>query len=330
MNKQYRIGAICVALLSCLICYFSLRNVSFADLENYLQSINYLYLLLAFAMILLGYLCECLILKMLITEDHPFWNYLRIPAIQSVFNAITPFATGGQPSQLIALNQTKVEFGKASSALLVKFMIFQVITFISYFLTFIFNFEKVINGHQHFALVILLGFLINLAGIAFLVAALFAKNFIKKVVMWLVNNFKFVNLKPWETKIVEKVDNFYHQSQIIKADPAKFIKITGLTALQLISTYVIPFFILKSMGVNASLFNVMGTTLLVSLFMSVIPIPGASIGAEYSFATLFATFTSSQSKLMVIMLIWRMVTYYFGILLGTIAWWIPCKKTEEK
>ena len=56
----------------------------------------------------------------------------------------------------------------------------------------------------------------------------------------------------------------------------------------------------------------------VMLMGSFVPIPGGSGGLEYGFIAFFGNFLVG-SKLTAIMLIWRFITYYLGMIVGAIA-----------
>ena len=63
------------------------------------------------------------------------------------------------------------------------------------------------------------------------------------------------------------------------------------------------------------------------LIGSFVPIPGATGGLEYGFMSFYGSFIKG-SKLNAIMLVWRFITYYFGLILGSIVLNIKkeCKK----
>ena len=60
------------------------------------------------------------------------------------------------------------------------------------------------------------------------------------------------------------------------------------------------------------------TSAYVMLIGSFVPIPGASGGLEYGFVSFYGSFITG-STLKAIMLLWRFVTYYFGLIVGSIA-----------
>ena len=61
---------------------------------------------------------------------------------------------------------------------------------------------------------------------------------------------------------------------------------------------------------------------------SFVPIPGGTGGIEYGFLRFFGTFNTGAT-LSAILLIWRFITYYLGMILGGILFSTE-KKGEEK
>lgn len=83
---------------------------------------------------------------------------------------------------------------------------------------------------------------------------------------------------------------------------------------------------LVTLNVPADWASVTQMNIMIIMFMAIIPIPGASGGAEYSFQTLFSTFISANGTLIVGMFLWRFVTYFFGMILGIFGWIFKPKK----
>ena len=66
-----------------------------------------------------------------------------------------------------------------------------------------------------------------------------------------------------------------------------------------------------------NLFLSIVTSAYVMLIGSFVPIPGGSGGLEYGFVAFFGNFLVG-AKLTAVMLIWRFITYYLGIIIGAI------------
>ena len=54
------------------------------------------------------------------------------------------------------------------------------------------------------------------------------------------------------------------------------------------------------------------------LISSFVPLPGATGGIEYAFMSFFGYFITKPT-ISTVMILWRFMTYYLGILLGAIA-----------
>ena len=83
--------------------------------------------------------------------------------------------------------------------------------------------------------------------------------------------------------------------------------------------YVIPLVILYGLNDYKSL-NIYTTIISsahVMLIGSFIPIPGASGGIEYAFTQFYGVFIS-DSTLTLVMLLWRTITYYLGVIIGAV------------
>lgn len=242
-------------------------------------------------------------------------------------------STGGQPSQLAAMIQMGIEGGRATSLLLMKFIIYQVVVFFAYILTIVFGFHMVATKFSGLAIFIAIGLIIHVCSTLFLLAIMFAYNWTKKATNWLMNLLaKFINkarVEKWRKATMEKIETFYAESQKLKQEKKKLIVASLLTILQLLCFYSIPYLVLVCLNVHASWFAVTQMNIMIIMFMAIIPIPGASGGAEYSFQTLFATFVSSNGALVLGMFLWRFATYFFGMILGIFGWIFKPKKIKD-
>ena len=328
MNKKHLWGVAIVLVISGVVLYVDLRSTPIAQLERAARNINLIGLVAVFGLMLLSYVFEASILAVLTKRKYEpkrsKWSFFRIPLIQALFNAITPMSTGGQPSQLAAMVQMGIEGGRATSLLLMKFIIYQIIVFLAYVTTIITGFHMVATKFAGLAIFIAIGFLIHVSSIAFLLAVLFAYNWTKKTANWIMNLLaKFINQKRvdiWRKNTFDKIETFYEESQKLKREKKKLIVCVILTVLQLLCFYSIPYMTLVTLNVPADWASVTQMNVMIIMFMAIIPIPGASGGAEYSFQTLFSTFISSNGTLIVGMFLWRFVTYFFGMILGIFGW----------
>ena len=336
MNKKHLIGVIVVLIISGGVIYFQLKNTPINALLHAAKNLNFLFLALVFGVMFLSYFFEAGILATLSKGDkknYSFWAFLRIPLIQALFNAITPLSTGGQPSQLFAMVQMGMKGARATSILLMKFIIYQICVLFAYVSTIVFGFRMIVGKFSGLAFFILVGFIIHISSIIFLLAIMFAYNWTKKVTLWVMKILeKFFSLKRvdnWRQSTLKQIETFYREGQNLKREKKKLIIAIILTLGQLLCFYSIPYFILLALNVKTSWLAVTAMNIMIIMFMAIVPIPGASGGAEFSFQTLFSTFIHSNTLLVLGMFIWRFTTYFLGLLLGLIGWVIRPKKVEE-
>ena len=337
MNKKHFIGMLIVLLISGFVIWQELRKTPIKALWGASKKLNLTFLLLVLLVMVLSYVCEAAIIWILEHKKgdphRSAWSFFRIPIIQALFNAITPMSTGGQPSQLAAMIQMGMEGGRSTSILLMKFIIYQIVVFFAYVFTIIFGFHTVMTKFAGLAVFIAIGFLIHISSIIFLLAIMFAYRFTKRATNWVMDLLgKFMKkerVEKWRTATLEKIDTFYAESQKLKKEKNKLIISSILTVLQLLFFYSIPFMVLTALNVPCSWSSVTQMNIMVIMFMSIIPIPGASGGAEYSFQTLFSTFVSSHGALILAMFVWRFATYFFGMILGIFGWIFKPKKIKS-
>lgn len=337
MNKKHLWGVLIVLAISAFVLYTDLKSTPLSEILGTAHGLNIWALIMVFGLMLLSYVCEAGILATLAhRKDEPkrsAWSFLRIPIIQALFNAITPMSTGGQPSQLAAMIQMGMEVGRSTSILLMKFIIYQIVVFFAYVFTIIFGFHTVMTKFAGLAVFIAIGFLIHISSIIFLLAIMFAYRFTKRATNWgmdLLGRFmKKERVENWRKATLEKIDTFYAESQKLKKEKNKLVIASVLTILQLLFFYSIPFMVLTALNVPCSWSSVTQMNIMIIMFMAIIPIPGASGGAEYSFQTLFSTFISSHGALILAMFVWRFATYFFGMILGIFGWIFKPKRIKS-
>lgn len=321
------INVIILILVTLLVLYFALKD-DFNEIIDRIMNVNIFYLLLAFLMVILYWLLRSLALHTFTKQfksDSKYSSSLQCILRTQFFNAITPFATGGQPYQIYFLASNGISPTVSTSIIIQNFIVYQialvlfgVIAVVSNFTFHIFDKVALL---QH---LVLLGFVCNTA----VIILMFILSFSKKINRFLVNigiNFltkikvvknKDKQLEDWNNRI----NRFQSGAKRLLKNKTKFIMTVLYNILALAFLYSIPLIMLYGMGdfESFNLSTAIITSAYVMLVGSFVPIPGASGGIEYSFMSFYGTFISG-AKLKAIMLLWRFATYYFGLIVGAIA-----------
>ncbi|USQ69495.1 flippase-like domain-containing protein [Companilactobacillus allii] len=328
MSKKNVFALFIMLGLGFSIFWWEARKINFQSLVTTFQNLNYFWLLIAVLSILLSYGVEALVLHTLLKKDEDrkfgWWEMYRIPLIQALFNAITPFSSGGQPAQLIGLMQSKINAGRASSVLLMKFVIYQTMVLINFIIAMLVSFRSVAEHFSGLATLIVFGMVIHLVTISFLLMIMYYYDFTKKMVHVILKPVLFFLKEEKRDRIlqstIKSIDSFYNESLVLKREKKKVVKASLLTIIQLFLYYFVVYFVLLALNCDhVNIVDVLVMHIMIVMITSIFPIPGGSGGAEFSFKTLFAGFIPSPSGLILGMFLWRFITYYLGMFLGIVA-----------
>lgn len=257
-------------------------------------------------------------------KKYKFTNAYKVSLIEDLFNAITPFSTGGQPAQLVALNKTGVDVGIGSSVLLMKFVVYQGMIVVVFAVCVLFGYQALSTQLSQLSLLIIFGLLIHIGVIIMLLLITFKASWLKALIHWVLKfatKFKEpAKINQWEDTLIEKINLFYEESLYIRREKKLLLEVCLLTLIQLFFYFIVPYFILLSLGVHhTSILTIISLHAFIVLIVSMFPIPGGAGGAEYSFTLLFGGFILNQEKLIIALILWRIFTYYLGIFLGVFA-----------
>lgn len=315
---------ICITVL---VLYLSLKD-DYHAIINQILKMNIWFILLAFVFLILFWIFKSYSIYSFckkMNKNFKFLQALQLVLRTQFFNAVTPFATGGQPFQIIYLKQTGLDYASSTSVVLQNFIVYQIalvlLGLIALFSNKIFHIFKRVYILQKF---IALGFIINTLVIVIMFAVAFFPRINKILINFAINiltKLKIVKdrekqLKKWD----DSINKFHSGAKILLEDKKIFISNIIYNFLALCCLYLIPLFILYATG-NFDAFNgsiAIITSAYVMIIGSFVPIPGATGGLEYGFMQFYGNFITG-SALPAIMLIWRFITYYFGIIVGAIA-----------
>ncbi len=250
--------------------------------------------------------------------------------IVQLFNGITPFATGGEPMEVYMLTEHDIPVATATNYTIQAFIYYQTALVLYGFLAVTYNnifhiFPKV----QLLSNLVLLGFCINILVIIVLfiisnskkVSNVFGKVFVKIS--------QKLKLKIKEESIYKKIEDYQNAMAETKKRKGLMLRGVLLNVVSLSCLYCIPMFILYSMGdfQRLSLLNTLTSSAYVYVMGAFVPIPGASGGIEYGFTQFYGNFIG-KTKIAAVLLLWRFITYYLGIIVGTLLFNFE-KKVEK-
>ena len=321
MKKKINIAFVSASIIA-LIAYVVLVD----GVDNILtvwRMANKWWLLCGVVAMLVYWLFEAGILHDITKSYHPMQRFrqtLRTSMIGQLFNCITPFASGGQPLQAYDMVKCGVPIGVATCSLLIKFIVYQTALTLASIVVLIFKFSEFSKEVSGFIYLVFIGFLVNFAVLAFLFCIGFFKKFTIKIVCGFIKFlgklriFKHVDQKL-EHALVE-IDEFYDGFQKIRHNKKMFVLNVLASVAQVVIYSAIPYLIYLSFdGTGYGFFDVVAAQIFVAMITAFVPLPGAIGGAEISFYMFFQIFFPSNQLNMAILL-WRLLTFYFPIVMG--------------
>lgn len=291
--------------------------------------------LIGFACIGLYWGIETIIQYLLVERIHKgnkLWNSFKVVMSGHFFNAITPFASGGQPMQAFMMMKQGVPLGSSASVLLSKFIIYQLTLTLYSMIVLIVQLKFFVVKVKGIAYLSLVGFTVNLGVVIVLVMAAFMRKRTKKIGFLGINLLhKFHLIKDvysQKKKLIKQMDLFGNNIDEMKKNKMLIARIGFLTASQLTAYFLIPYAVYRAFGLKgAQVLVIVSAAAFIVMFSSFVPIPGSSGVAEGSFFLLFQLFFP-QAILPTAVLCWRIITFYVPLCLGGIITVLPNQKNE--
>ena len=333
--KKYlaNIGLIlCVGLLTLKIL---IGNENPMMILEHFTNLSIRWTLIGFACIGLYWGIETLIQYLLVERIHKgnkLWNSFKVVMSGHFFNAITPFASGGQPMQAFMMMKQGVPLGSSASVLLSKFIIYQLTLTLYSMIVLIVQLKFFVVKVKGIAYLSLVGFTVNLGVVIVLVMAAFMRKRTKKIGFLGINLLhKFHLIKDvysQKKKLIKQMDLFGNNIDEMKKNKMLIARIGFLTASQLTAYFLIPYAVYRAFGLKgAQVLVIVSAAAFIVMFSSFVPIPGSSGVAEGSFFLLFQLFFP-QAILPTAILCWRIITFYVPLCLGGIITALPNQKNE--
>lgn len=322
--KKNIINFLILIIITVLVLYLSLKN-DYSEIINTIKNMNIILFFIAIGIFILYVFIKSIIMKIVVKyfkKDYTLSKAFRMGLETNFFHAITPFATGGQPYEIYRLSKDGISVINAANVSIQNFIIYQTALVILGIFAVTYNyFFKLYPDITVLKNLVLLGFIINFLVIVVLFSITYFKKINKIIVNFVINLLaKLKLIKDKEEKInkFEKyLSDFNDGAKILLKNKGKFILLILLQLLSLSLLYLVPYFIIKGVGLDVSIVNVIVTSAYVMLIGAFVPIPGGTGGLEYGFISFYGNFIAGP-KLNAIMLIWRFITYYFGMILGAI------------
>lgn len=346
MHKKkwvYILNVIIILLITSLTIYKLLKEDPKAKLEA-LTNLSIYGIIIILSIYIINALIEGFISKLVINGGKTkitFLEAIEAYCVGALFSNITPMKIGNMPSIVYAHSKSGIKVNESIAYYIQENLIYlfnmAIICIMCLITCYSLDLSIVIgNTSIKLALVALTGLFYNflLVAVSLLIAYnSFLQNLFLRVSGWLLFKFKRINNR----------EDYYNQEQekLILYRQAynnffKNLKLSIITLfLFLIKTFIwgsVPYVIYILISHNSFNIEQFFYSFILSQLLyyvaSIVPIPGASGAIELSFIAVYSNIIS-ESYLVSVVLLWRVITYFIPIIVGFISFILVINKKKK-
>jgi uncharacterized protein (TIRG00374 family) len=311
---------------------------SIDELRRMVVNAKLYWLAVAFGCMVVYWVFDMIILHTITTglmEKQPLKDTIRVTMMGQFFNAITPFSGAGQPVQAYVMVKDGIKPGHAASIIITKTLLHQLIIVLYSLISYIFAGLLFSTKITHFYYLFILGIAINMAFLLFYALFFYNKEAARKLLVFifrLLGKLHFVkNIESLQAKVENELTSFSDGAGMFRNNIGFIVKLVLFQITQFTFYFSIPYFIHLAVETNqVSLWEMIAAQALITLISLLVPSPGATGGVEglsYLFYGLFFT----QSFIIPVILIYRLLTYYASILIGGLfTFFAPEKPLKQR
>lgn len=300
-----------------------------ADIGKVLEEISPLWFLAAAGSMLLYYFMDAV---MYILACH----YMEAPQTMGesilttmvgfFYSALTPFASGGQPMQVLQMRNRGIKVGTATSVLILKFLAWQLTITLLGIIGFFVLSGDILRNTVSILLMYIVGFLAFLGSVALAALAFLKPDWVYRTGTTLLNFLERHKLLKKEERIERAhaswariITDYQMAVQFSLKHRWGMCCIFGVAVLEAVAYMAVTYFIYLGMGFSGhSFFYIVLLQGLLYICVSFVPLPGASIASEGGFYLVFSELFTPAARFPAV-LIWRLITYYSALGLGLFA-----------
>lgn len=264
------------------------------------------------------------------TGKKMFLTSVKVSVLGKYYDGITPFASGGQPFQIYVMTKADISGAHSGGVILMKYFIYQMVFCVFGVFCLIFNYFAKISVQPLYYIFAFIAILINFA-MPFAIYILASnKSATNSIFHFFVNIGVKLRIVKDKEKLHEKMTSlasrFADSFALLKKDRKKLFSLSLLTLLEILLFILIPFIIYISYKPSViyssdflyTLIKFTSMYLFVYFVMSIFPLPGGSGAAEFGFKWMLSSYFLNGTVSIAI-IIWRVITYYFPLLLGLLT-----------
>ena len=266
--------------------------------------------------------------------DLTWWQALKVCMMCEFTSAVTPSAVGGSSVAMVFMNMQGINFGRATTLMIVTLFLDELFFVLSCPLVVLFTPLDSLFGSvaEELSVGIQWVFWGIYAVIAVWTIVLYVGIIVKPMLIkrMLLCLFKLPLLRRWKPQVEQMTDNMVAASHDLRhCSLVWWLRAFGGTALLWVPRYMLVCALFWGFLPGSDLWLVFSRQAVVWLVLMVCPTPGGSGLGEWLFTQYYADMISTATLAMIIMLLWRVVNYYIYLVLGLALVPVWLKKKKE-
>lgn len=323
-KRVYRFSIIYIIITIVVITLIAILSPDVEDVFNAIAHFSIWWLVACIGALLLFWLTDGLLLYDITSymyKRESFLRSLKVGIIGLYYGALTPFATGGQPMQVVYMRRSKMPVGTATCIVCIKFVVYELSLCTVYVAAMVLRGSYYYNNYTEVFWLAMLGFAVNLVAVFFIILTIINKRLVLNIgaaLIRLLCRFRFV--KDTEQTIEhfsKSIDDYHTAASYISRYKLRAIGSFLISVLNLGFLFVITYFIYMAFGhTQYHLIDIFVMQAMVFLAVSFFPTPGSAGAAEGGFLLFFGPIFGRTVP--IAMLIWRFITYYVVLIVGSL------------
>lgn len=307
-----------------LMMFLSFNNIT--EIFGVIRTADVNYVLITVLLLVVYALLSPLTLCMLAKSKKTAMSFKNIYVIgmtEHFFNGITPFATGGQPFEVYAMNKLQVKPSESTGLLMMNFIIHMLVTNV-FAVCSLFYYSRLISSISNFQAVVIIGFAMNFLVLVLIISLATSKHLRRLLEKLLLLLCKIKFLRKFLQPKVPMLAEYFEQVQVAFKDLFKkkctFLLCILVKIIMMAVYYAMTFYILRALhidvGYDQMFYVICGTSFAITMVVW-LPTPGSSGGIELAFKSIFVSIAGgTQTVAFGGMLLWRLVSYYLLMILS--------------
>lgn len=329
MQKGLWKKALLVLLPIAVLIAFAFLDPDVADIGTAIKSVHPYWLLAAVASIFLYYYCDTLMYQLackFMQAPQKTRESILTTMIGFFYSALTPFASGGQPLQVIQMRRRGIRVGVATSVLVLKFIAWQLVITLIGTVGLIVIPGEIFSKGVTMSVLVILGFLVHIGTVVVTLMAFLKPDWIYRAGRAILRFLERIKVLKNQQKIARvhttwsnTIADYRAAMQFATRHKLGMLSIFFVAFAEAIAYMAVTYFIYRGLGLNThNMIHVVLLQAMLYIAVSFIPIPGASIASEGGFYMMFSELFTPGARFPAVVM-WRAITYYSALFLGLIA-----------